>query len=546
MLGATSGTLTMTKDVPIKISESAQLSGSAPIVLLGPNGAGKTRLALTMAGWNHANLIAALRDIALPPDVVMRSMEQASQELTNHLNRRSSRPWELSSEINDLFSKLMAEDAAAAIRFRDQFSAGSVGTPERTKLMRLQEVWTHLFPGRHIDFTGYHPWVRSDYGSASGKYPAQQMSDGERVALYLAGRVLDSDQKIIIVDEPEVHFHSRLGTRFWNEMEQLRQECRFVYITHDLPFALSRREATFVIVMPSAAPQVVSLKAGLPKDLTESLLAAATFSIHAKRIVFCEGVEGPSLDQALYSAWFFGPDTAVIPVETCENVVRCTAAFGESRLVSGVDATGIVDRDYWPDAYLAAMPTSVVFLHVHEVENLLCLERVFVAVAEHLGVSASEATSRYQEFLNNAKSKFTGGLFNKQLSERFRRRCEHEYRRALNGLAVAEDEAQMEVGHVDALDPTTWKSPPLNIFAEEKARLERALKEGADQFNGIYPGKVFVKLAASAVGMGFDSYLDLVCSALKAKEHEPLFVLGRRLEEALTTYLPSRACKGDV
>jgi len=57
---------------------------------------------------------------------------------------------------------------------------------------------------------------------------------------YLAGRVLDSESTIIIVDEPEVHFHSRLAARFCNEMKALRPDCRLVYVTHDLPFALSR------------------------------------------------------------------------------------------------------------------------------------------------------------------------------------------------------------------------------------------------------------------------------------------------------------------
>ena len=530
-------------DIPIKIAENLQLSGTTPIVLLGPNGAGKTRHATAMMGWNNADMIAALRNIALPTDIGMLSIEQAKRELVNYFNRRRSQPWELSSEINNLFSKLMAEDSAAAIHFRDAFVPGSASLPEKTKLMRLQDAWTNLFPGRHIDFAGYHPMVHSDYSSTSGDYPAQAMSDGERVALYLAGRVLDSDRNIIIVDEPEVHFHSRLGTRFWNEMEQVRSDCRYVYITHDLPFALSRRDATFVIVMPNRPPQVISLKSGLPKDLIEALLAAASFSIHAKRIVFCEGIEGPSLDQAIYSAWFDGPDTAVIPVENGDNVSRCTVAFGQNNLVSGVEAIGIIDRDYWPETYLSALPSSVVSLKVHEVENLLCLESVFVAVAQHLGLNLTDATSRYLTFINDAKSRFTGGLFNKQHSERFRRRCEHEYRRALNRIPVGDDPAAMELTHVAALDTATWPVSPATILAEEKALLEHALLESADEFNRVYPGKVFVKLAASALGMQPSAYEDLLCSALGAKQAEPLFQLGKQLQDCLAGYLPDRSLR---
>ena len=106
---------------------------------------------------------------------------------------------------------------------------------------------------------------------------------------------------------------------------------------------LSRANATYVVIMPNSDPQILAIDDGLPTELAESLLAAASFSIHANRIVFCEGVEGPSLDQALYMSWFNSDDTAVIPVESCENVVQCTSAFGNSSLVIGVTSVGLID-----------------------------------------------------------------------------------------------------------------------------------------------------------------------------------------------------------
>ena len=146
--------------IPIKYTDQTgvpAMQGMAPIVVIGPNGAGKTRHAVQMAEWNDADMIAALRNIALPPDVVMRPVEQAKQNLTNQLNQRRSNPWEMSSEINELFSKLMAEDSSAAIRFRDGHVKKKDAELETTKLMRLQDVWTMLFPGRHIDFNNsYH------------------------------------------------------------------------------------------------------------------------------------------------------------------------------------------------------------------------------------------------------------------------------------------------------------------------------------------------------------------------------------------------------
>ena len=472
----------MPEEIPVKIAQNETLPGAAPVVIIGPNGSGKTRYGLEMARWNQANMVAALRNFVLPADVNMRSLQQAAVDLQNNLNNRTNQPWEISNEINFLFSKLMAEDATAAIRFRAQYGVDKSVTPEVTKIMQLSRLWTGVFPGRNITFEGNTPSVRSDISGAS--YPAQQMSDGERVALYLAARVLDSTSKVIIVDEPEAHFHSRLSSRFWSQLEKLRSDCRFVYITHDLPFALSRTDATFILVMPNLAPQVVDLDKGIPDELSEALLAAASFSIHAKRIVFCEGSES-SDDYALYSVWFRGEDTVVVPVGSSEKVVQCKYAFVDNHITVGVQAMAIIDRDYWPDHYLQSLASDIFVLDVHEVENLMCLRAVVSAVAKHLG-SGEDVDSLYQTFIDWARDQITGGLLNKQVSERYKRRCEHEFRLAVNSLTVSGDINEMERNHIEELNPDKWATKPEVVFAEERAmilrrgmpRVEKQLRRG--------------------------------------------------------------------
>ena len=472
----------MSAGIPVKIDDDQVLQGRGPIVFLGPNGAGKTRYGRQVAEWNSADFVSALRNIALPVDVTMQSLKQASQQLKNNLQSRRSQLWVLADEINQLFAKLMAEDSAAAIRFRNEHIAGCGSAPKQTKLMRLQEFWVRLFPGRQIGFEGHHPVARSEYNSAASEYPAQQMSDGEREALYLAGRVLDSDGPIVIVDEPEMHFHSRLGTRFWNDMERLRADCRFVYITHDLSFGLSRGDAKYVVIMPGKPPQLIKLEEGIPTELAEFLLGAASFSIHAKRIVFCEGVEGPSLDQALYTAWYNTRDTAVIPVESSANVVRSAAAFGESQLVAGVVAEGLVDRDYWPEDYLEALPQTVRPLDVHEVENLFCLPNVFLAVAKHLAMSTDDAAAAYTSFLTSIRKRFTGELLAKQVTERVKRRCEHEFLNALSSVRlIGEPQSSAQV-----LQPSAWGSPFEAIVEEEQKRLTDALNGPPEDINKYF------------------------------------------------------------
>ena len=111
---------------------------------------------------------------------------------------------------------------------------------------------------------------------------------------------------------PETHLHSLLAVRVWNALEIARPDMRFVYVTHDLTFALSRRDARFVLASPTAGLRSIDLEPTLPADVTEALLGSASLSFYASRVVFCEG-ELTSLDYRLYGAWFRGPDTVVRP-----------------------------------------------------------------------------------------------------------------------------------------------------------------------------------------------------------------------------------------
>jgi hypothetical protein len=98
----------------------------------------------------------------------MQSTSQAEQELTNQKRQRKKQPWNISSEINILFAKLMAEDSSAAVAFRDNLQDGN--PPAETKLMKLQNIWQTPFPGRHIDFKGYTPKVTSEYVAGAPAY----------------------------------------------------------------------------------------------------------------------------------------------------------------------------------------------------------------------------------------------------------------------------------------------------------------------------------------------------------------------------------------
>ena len=336
----------------IKFGEGKRIEGDHPVVIIGPNGSGKTTFANTLSKMDHSDWISATRNLQFSDSIVMQTPEESSRELMNKKNNQQQKPWTLSGELNQLLAKLKSEDAESAIAHRNKSLLDGGSIPDLTKVLNLTNKWNILFPQREIDFTSYSPKVTANHREGSPQYGISRMSGGERVALYLLARVLDAPEGKIFIDEPEIHFHAVLARRFWSEMELLRPDCRFIYITHDLPFAISRRDVQFIVVKSDSDISILEKDHTLPDDIIEPILGAATFSVSAKNIVFCEGTKENKMDFDFYSSWFSSEDYAVIPVKSCEDVISCVDVFNSNPAIKGLRAIGIIDRDYRSDRHL--------------------------------------------------------------------------------------------------------------------------------------------------------------------------------------------------
>ena len=136
----------ITEEIPLRLTDQIIIEGKHPVVLVGPNGSGKTRFGAELASRLNAEFVGAVRNIAIEENIPMQALENASRELVSFLNRQRSRYWQMSNEINQLFSKLLAEDAASAIKYRDRRAREEEAEIEETNLMRLKNVWTDFFP----------------------------------------------------------------------------------------------------------------------------------------------------------------------------------------------------------------------------------------------------------------------------------------------------------------------------------------------------------------------------------------------------------------
>lgn len=416
-------------------------------------------------------------------------------------------------------------------KFRQEPS--TAGQPSVTPLSRVEDMWSEIFPGRELHWEDWKPVVKSTVaGPEALEYSGNSMSDGEKAALYLAGRVFSAPAGVLIVDEPETHLHTLLAIRIWDLLENERPDIRFVFITHDLSFALSRRNAQYVLANPKVGLTSLGLKADLPNDVAEILLGAASLSFYAKRVVFTEGTI-TSIDDQIYGAWFNGRDTVVRSVGSCEMVMRCTDGLIESKVASSLSALGIIDGDFHSDGFLTSRRPEMHILKVHEAESLICLPAVVAAVAKHQGKTfdAADYTKKISEKVRDADR-------HRVIIERWKNVIEPELlglTRKVSNKSKPVDELLSEV--TDVFDQTNWSFSPTTLLEAEKLTVEAATTSEA--ILRLLPGKALVSVAAKLVGQQADAYKDLIAAALVATEG-PLLPLGKDLEMALKPFLPAR------
>ena len=459
-------------------------------------------------------------------------------------NQARASHWELTSEFDSMLSQLLAGDSMAAKDFvrRYRENPGAPGEPAATPLSRVEALWDQIYPGRSLRWRDWKPFVLSTVSGSEVEYTANQMSDGEKAALFVAARVFSAEPGVLVVDEPETHFHSRLAVGLWNALEEARPDLRFVYVTHDLTFALSRRGARYVLASPTEGLKAIELDDDLPPDIAEALLGSATFSFYASRVVFCEG-DDRSLDNVIYSAWFDERDTVVRPVSDCQSVMRCVTALAASGIAQALDAIGIVDRDYHSDAYLTSMPDGVHPLVVHEVESVLAMPEVVAAVCSHM-----TRTFDPGQYLADLRATVSEGQRHGIVIQRWKARIEPQ----LTGLVArtGSRNASLEtlVVEIPALfDMNQWAFSPAAMLAEEKVRVEGSVQSGdIASFLSVVPGKQCLPVAARHAGIAVATYTNLIASALRSAGSSDFTALHADLEAALGPMLPPRSSVSSV
>lgn len=367
------------------------------IVLVGANGAGKTRMSVWIEENNkniNVHRISAQKSLNMPASVKISEISSSFEKLKYGLNS-DDKQWlddngkrgyrwggapaiHMLDDFESLMEYLMTEYSDISIEYRTEHKAGNTSFDKKTKLDIICKIWQNVIEHRKLKISTGKVEV-FPIGKDKEKYNGKEMSDGERAIFYFIAEVMCADDNsLIIIDEPENHLHKSILVKLWNAIEKAKTNCMFLYITHDLDFAVSRENSQLVWVksmdkIDEWTYELIGDNDNIPNAVYLEILGSR------QKVLLVEG-EFNSIDKRLYSKIY--PEYNIIPVHSCYKVIEITKSYNASGNLHYKEVVGIIDRDRRSENELQALKNSKIYSpDVAEVENLFLLEDVIRAVS---------------------------------------------------------------------------------------------------------------------------------------------------------------------
>lgn len=351
------------------------LEGYSTLVVMGANGSGKSKFGTEIIKRNkQAVKISALNSLYffVPAKDQKTPVSLACEKDKSGL-----------SEFERLIAVLMEEEIRTSISFKQRYKEGElVSNIQETRLDKIKTIWRKLLPYSRLLIDDGQLKVQTVYDKSP--YDILRMSDSEKIIFYLLGSILLlPSEAIAVVDEPELHINKNLISNLWDELESARHDCSFIYLTHNIEFAMSRANSQkFWIKLIDFEHRVwdygiIASFDNIPEELYIEMLGSR------KPILFIEGTDQNSIDNRLYPLIF--TDFTVRPLGGCAKVIETTKAFREQPKFHMLNVFGIVDRDRRTNDEVDYLQRNSIWVpNVAEVENLLMLEPMIKAVARRM------------------------------------------------------------------------------------------------------------------------------------------------------------------
>jgi len=495
------------------------------ILLVGANGSGKTRLGswieIDSPQKELVHRISAQKSLALPDSTTPQSIEQAEKDLLfgnpewnfqQKKHKWSKKP--ATTFLND-FQKLMVYLFSDETEQNAKFKRACKATddrisPPKTKIDVVKELWEEILPHRELVIGGLRIQTQVK-GQEDKIYNSSEMSDGERVIFYLIGQCLAASKDgIIVIDEPELHLHKSVQAPLWDAIEKLRQDCLFVYLTHDVDFAAAK-EASKSIWLKSFDGQkwdwsLINEDENLPNELIIEVLGSR------KPVVFVEGESG-SFDSSLYRELL--SSFLVIPRGSCSEVIQSVKALKANSQIHHLDVFGVIDRDRRLQAEITKLEQgSIYVLEVAEVENLFCTEEVLKIVSERLARDPSA------DFLTVSNTIF--GRLQSELDTQVSLHVSSEVKFKLNVFDVK----QKGAANINTVLQNLVTSIDVDqIYSDTNQRFVDVLEsKDYKQLLALYNRKSLCTQVSTSLGLSNGSLPETVVRLIKGECKEPIVI----------------------
>lgn len=509
------------------------------LIIIGANGAGKSHLGAWIENRNvsHTHRIGAQRSLNFGDYIQQKSYEQSTNLLLygkdkpehNHNGRWS---WDgtkynyTASLLNDyeyVLSALLAKKSLQHEKYvmeckeLEQQGKPHNSVPEMItdKLIR---IWNNVFPHRDIRISDGKVTAIFKKDGQETEYKGRDMSDGERVVLYLIAQALSvPENKTLIIDEPEIHLHRSIMNRLWTAIEKERQDCLFIYITHDTQFAANHKEAKKIWVKSYDGTKwdwEEVVEAQLPEQLLLDILG------NRKHVIFVEGTSD-SYDTKLYSMIF--KDYYVVACGSCTSVIMRTKAMNKTTQLHDLICYGIIDRDYRSDYEIEKLKEDNIFtLEVAEVENLFLVPEILDTVNSIMGYQDSDIVEQIKNYVINDRF----------LNEMHRQVCES---------VVAEIKYRLSTAEISNKNGEEAKAALDDIMSN--LNYEELHRNTLENFASVYESKDYKKILkkfnrkelSKSVGhfwkMDNKEYCNFILRQFKTDKEQLLI-------EAISLYLP--------
>lgn len=339
------------------------------------------------------------------------------------------------------------------------------------------------------------------------------------MALYLIAQALCvPENKTIVIDEPEIHLHRSIMNRLWVAIEKERQDCFFVYITHDTQFAANHAYADKIWVKGYDGEHWNLEKindSDLPEELLLNLLG------NRKPVLFVEGT-ADSYDTKLYSEIY--KNYYVVPCGSCSRVIAQTKAMKANPQLHHLKCYGIIDRDYRSEYEIEKLELDGIYtLKVAEVENLFLVEELLNVVNTIMGFTDTLNVSKIKKYI---------------IEKRFQPQINHQ----ICDAVISEIKYQLSTANItgkkdDEVKQSLEATYSSIVFEDVKAAKESLFDEALHandyaQVLKIFNYKTMSKSVGHFFGLKDEEYHDFIIRQLNSTHAD-------EIKTAIIGYLPT-------